>query len=379
MPSSSASLDIVVIGLAITSSWGNGHATTYRSLVKGLGQRGHRVTFLEQDRPWYAQHRDRPAADDCDTQLYEDVSDLQRRFRDRVRSADAVIVGSYVHEGRRVCDWVLQEARGVRGFYDIDTPVTLRGVSTDSCKYLGASQIPEFDVMLSFTGGPTLTVLEKTFGAKRAAALYCSVDLDRYRPQGVEPHLALAYMGTYSADRQPGVEAFLNAPARALPEQKFMVVGAQFPPSIEWPRNVTHREHLPPDRHPRFYASQRFTLNLTRADMRAAGYSPSVRLFEAAACATPIISDDWPGLAEIFRPKDEIVIARDREDVVECLRSMSDAERRRVAANARARTAAEHSSARRAEQLERYIEAASRGHDRAKRSELSQREIRAAG
>jgi len=355
VPHSSSSLDIVFIGLAITSSWGNGHATTYRSLVKGLGRRGHRVTFLEQDRPWYAQHRDQPRSAHCETQLYADVEDLQRRFLALIRNADAVIVGSYVNEGRRICDWVLREARGVRAFYDIDTPVTLRGVRDDSCKYLAAGQIAAFDLMLSFTGGPTLSVLEETFGARRAAALYCSVDVDEYRPQRIEPSLALAYMGTYSDDRQPGVEAFLNEPARALPEQRFMVVGAQYPKTIAWPANVEHREHLAPDRHARFYASQRFTLNVTREDMRAAGYSPSVRLFEAAACGTPIISDAWPGLAEIFRPGDEIVVVQRSEEVIDCLQFMSDAERTRLAARARERAVAEHSSARRAEELERCI------------------------
>jgi spore maturation protein CgeB len=352
---SSSSLDIVFIGLAITSSWGNGHATTYRSLVKGLGLRGHRITFLEQDRPWYAQHRDQPRSTHCETQLYADLEDLQDRFHTHVRNADAVIVGSYVNDGRQVCDWVLREARGVRAFYDIDTPVTLRGVRDDSCTYLAAAQIAAFDLMLSFTGGPTLALLENAFAARRAMPLYCSVDLDHYRPQRVEPELALAYMGTYSDDRQPGVEAFLNQPARALPQHRFMVVGAQYPRSIDWPRNVRHREHLAPDRHARFYASQRFTLNLTRADMRAAGYSPSVRLFEAAACGTPIISDAWPGLAEIFRPNEEIVVAQCSSDVIDCLRFMSDAERQRLAASARERAAAEHSSARRAEQLEHYI------------------------
>lgn len=358
MPPSSRSLDIVFIGLAITSSWGNGHATTYRSLVKGLGQRGHRITFLEKDQPWYAQHRDLPTPAHCETHLYTDLADLQRRFATRVRHADAVIVGSYVDEGRRVCDWVLQHARAVRAFYDIDTPVTLRGVRDDTCQYLAAHQIAQFDLMLSFTGGPTLEVLEESFGAKRAEALYCSVDLDHYRPQPIQPSLSLAYMGTYSDDRQPGVEALLNEPARALSDQHFMVVGAQYPRSIDWPANVRHREHLPPAQHAQFYASQRFTLNITREDMRAAGHSPSVRLFEAAACGTPIISDAWPGLAEIFHPDDEIVIARSSHDVTECLRYMSDAERNRLASNARARAIAEHSSARRAEQLERYIERA---------------------
>ena len=51
-------MNIVIIGLSITSSWGNGHATTYRSLIKGLRKRGHKVHFLERDVPWYANQRD---------------------------------------------------------------------------------------------------------------------------------------------------------------------------------------------------------------------------------------------------------------------------------------------------------------------------------
>ena len=376
MPPSSASLEIVFIGLAITSSWGNGHATTYRSLIKGLGLHGHRVTFLEKDQPWYAEYRDQPTSEFCQTSLYENLEDLQSRFATKIRQADAVIVGSYTDDGRRVIDWVLSEARGVRCFYDIDTPVTLRALASDESKYLGAEQIADFDVMLSFTGGPTLETLQNEYGAKRAAALYCSVDLDHYRPQSVQPQLALAYMGTYSDDRQPGVEALLNEPARALLEQQFMVVGAQYPKNIAWPKNVQHREHLPPSGHAQFYASQRFTLNITRADMRKAGYSPSVRLFEAAACGTPIISDDWPGLSEIFKPTDEIVIAHASSDVIECLRGMSDAERNRLATNARARTIAEHSSTCRAQQLEQYILEATLP---TIRQHGTEREMRAAG
>jgi spore maturation protein CgeB len=357
---SSSSLDIVFIGLAITSSWGNGHATTYRSLLKGLRSRGHRVCFLEQDQPWYAEHRDQPSSPLWETALYADFNDLRARFRDRVRDADAVIVGSYADNGRQVIDWVLAEAHGVRAFYDIDTPVTLRGVKADACKYLAAAQIAQFDLMLSFTGGPTLALLEQSYGAKAARALYCSVDVEHYKPQSTVPSLALAYMGTYSVDRQPGVEQFLNVPARALPEQKFMVVGAQFPATLQWPANVARREHLPPRQHAEFYAMQRFTLNVTRADMRSAGYSPSVRLFEAAACGTPIVSDDWPGLAEIFLPDEEILVAHSSRDVCEWLRSMTEADRLRIAANARERTLAEHSSLHRAEQLEGYIHGAKR-------------------
>jgi spore maturation protein CgeB len=352
------SIDIVFIGLAITSSWGNGHAVTYRSLLRGLHQRGHRILFLERDQPWYAPHRDAPQLECCDTQLYADVHDLRERFAERVRTADAVIVGSFVAEGREVCDWVLEQARGVRAFYDIDTPVTLSALRSDTCEYLRADQIPQFDLMLSFTGGPTLQRLEAAFGARRARPLYCSVNVEQYSPQLVPKSFALGYMGTYSHDRQGPLERLLNDTARRLPRSRFIVAGAQYPSHLHWPANVERTDHLPPHEHAAFYGRQQFTLNLTRADMRKAGYSPSVRLFEAAACGTPIISDPSPGLDEIFVPGAEILLARDSDEVVGYLEHLSAAAQRRIAAAARERVLGAHSSAHRAAELERYLLAA---------------------
>jgi spore maturation protein CgeB len=345
-------MDIVIVGLAITSSWGNGHATTYRSLVKGLHENGHRVLFLEQDQPWYADNRDAPESAHADVRLYADPADLRARHARAVRSADAVIVGSYVADGAAVGDWVLSETRGVRAFYDIDTPVTLANLRSGTCSYLRADQVPEYDAMLSFTGGPTLDRLRDEFGARRAHALYCSVDVDAYRPSSGVADLDLGYMGTYSDDRQPGLERLLLGPARAQPHRRFAVAGSQYPAGLEWPSNVERIEHLPPARHAAFYGRSRYTLNLTRADMRSAGWSPSVRLFEAAACAVPIVSDEWPGLEDVLVPGREILIARSGADVIRYLDEIPDAERRRLGDAARARVLDAHGSRQRALELE---------------------------
>lgn len=350
--------EIIFIGLSITSSWGNGHASTYRSLIKGLHRRGHRVIFLEHDQPWYASNRDAPILPYCQSRLYSDVEELRARYTPRLRAAAAVIVGSYVNQGREVCDWVLERAGGVKAFYDIDTPVTLSRLRNDSCEYLRASQVPQFDLMLSFTGGPTLRRLEDEFGARCARPLYCSVDVDQHRPAASRKDLELGYLGTYSADRQPWLEELLNEPARRLRKRRFAVVGAQYPENLVWPRNVQRVDHMAPDQHALFYSRQRFTLNLTRADMRKAGYSPSVRLFEAAACGTPIISDDWVGLSEVLEPGKEILIAHTADDVTSYLQTLSDAETHKIAEAARERVCAEHSSAHRAAELESYLSAA---------------------
>jgi spore maturation protein CgeB len=350
--------EIVFIGLSITSSWGNGHASTYRSLIRGLHRRGHRILFLEHDQPWYASNRDAPILPYCQSRLYQDVDELRSRFTARIRAAAAVIVGSYVHDGRRVCDWVLDRAAGVKAFYDIDTPVTLARLRNDSCDYLRASQVPMFDLMLSFTGGPTLQRLENEFGARCARALYCSVDVDQHRLAASRRDIDLGYLGTYSDDRQPALEELLNEPARRLPKRHFAVVGAQYPAHLAWPKNVRRVEHMAPDSHALFYSRQRFTLNLTRADMRKAGYSPSVRLFEASACGTPIISDDWVGLSEVFEPGKEILLARNAAEVTAHVQGLSDAEARQIAAAAKERICSEHSSSHRAAELEKYLIAA---------------------
>lgn len=346
---------IVIIGLTITSSWGNGHATTYRALVRALARRGHSVLFLEHDKPWYASNRDLPEPPFATTRLYPSVAALKAEHRDAVAAADVVVVGSYVPEGIAVGRWVQETARGVTAFYDIDTPVTLAALGRGDCQYLTAELVAGYDLYLSFTGGPTLENLERVYGAPRARALYCSVDPEHYFPEPAAPRWDLGYLGTYSADRQPVLDRLLTEPARRLPDRRFVVAGAMYPGDLAWPANVQHIEHLPPDRHRGFYNAQRFTLNVTRADMVAAGWSPSVRLFEAAACGTPIVSDWWPGLDTLLRPAEEILIAGSSDEAAAAVAGMTEAERRRIGAAARERVLAQHTADHRAAEFESHV------------------------
>jgi spore maturation protein CgeB len=350
-------MKLVILGLSITSSWGNGHATTYRGLVRELCARGHSVLFLERDVPWYAANRDLPAPPFGRTELYADRDDLSRRFTDAVRDADFTLVGSYVPEGVPVGEWALRTAaHGPVGFYDIDTPVTLAKLARGDFEYLSPDLIRQYAVYLSFTGGPTLARLQNEWGSPCALPLYCSFDPALYYPDAdAAPLYDLGYMGTYSADRQPPLETLLLEPARRLPARRFAIAGPQYPPDILWPLNVTRIEHLPPAEHRAFYTAQRFTLNITRADMRAAGWSPSVRLFEAAACATPIISDAWDGLDAFFTPGREILVARDSDEATRFLIEIGEKQRRAMGEAGRQRVLHAHTAAHRAAELERYI------------------------
>jgi spore maturation protein CgeB len=347
-------LRIAILGLSITSSWGNGHATTYRGLVRELVRRGHDVLFLERDVPWYASHRDLANPPYGRTALYGSVEELQDRFGGEIRGADLVIVGSYVPDGAAIGDWVQRQARGLKAFYDIDTPVTLAKLARGEHEYLRPGQIAGYDLYLSFTGGPTLRRLEREFGSPRARVLYCSVDPELYFREPRPFEWDLGYMGTYSDDRQPTVNELLLEPARRLPQARFTIAGPQYPGTGDWPANVQYQPHLPPAQHRAFYNSQRFTLNVTRADMIAAGWSPSVRLFEAAACGTAIISDRWAGIESLLVPGQEILLAASADDVITILRRTSEKERLNISVRARQRILREHTAAHRAEQLENY-------------------------
>lgn len=347
-------MQIVILGLSITSSWGNGHATTYRALARQLALRGHRVMFLERDLPWYAQNRDMPEPPFASTSVYDSLEELRTRHEGHVRDADMVIVGSYVPEGIAVGEWVTDTAEGVTAFYDIDTPVTLAALANGGTDYISKRLIPRYDLYLSFTGGPTLDRLEREFGARMARALYCSVDTHDYFPESNGARWDLGYLGTYSGDRQPALTTLMLEPARALTSHRFVVAGPQYPEAIAWPENVTRITHLPPRDHRSFYNAQRYTLNITRADMIRAGWSPSVRLFEAAACGTPIVSDYWDGLEEFFELGRDILIARSSDDTETYLHELSEEDRSEIGRRGRERVLARHTAEQRATELESY-------------------------
>lgn len=349
------SRNYVFLGLSITSTWGNGHATTYRGLLKELAARGHSITFLERDVPWYSANREFDSASYCRVALYGSLDELKDRFTELIRTADAVVVGSYVPEGIAVGRWVQSVARQVIAFYDIDTPVTLADLQADRCEYLSRDLIRKYNLYLSFTGGPTLHYIENKLGAPCARALYCSVDPSLYFPAEQECRWELAYLGTYAADRQPALETLLLTVAGQSPERHFAVAGPQYPATVNWPANITRIDHLPATEHRKFYNSQRFALNLTRRDMIRAGFSPSVRLFEAAACDVPILTDNWTGLDEFFLPGSEIVPVRSSDDVLRAF-EMPEEQRRQISERARQRTLRFHTAAVRAAEFEYYVE-----------------------
>jgi spore maturation protein CgeB len=351
-------VNICIFGLSITSSWGNGHASTFRALCLALHRRGHTITFFERDVEWYSSNRDLPEPSYCDVRLYTDWDTILPDVHQALAEADLAIVGSYFPDGVRAIEEVINSSVPVKAFYDIDTPITMAQLRVQRrTDYLEAAQIPELDLYLSFTGGPLLQELEKNFGARRAVAFYCSFDPEKYRrlPANHRFECALSYMGTYAPDRQPKLEALLSTPARSFPDEKFIVAGPMYPKDLRWPANVRRILHLEPKYHPELYSSSRLVLNVTRRDMVMAGYSPSVRLFEAAACGAAIITDNWPGLDAFFAPGREVLVPTGSEDVVHYLRDLDPDELRQIGEAARQRVHREHSNTQRAIELETQV------------------------
>jgi spore maturation protein CgeB len=351
-------MKIVIFGLSITSSWGNGHATTYRALTRALHQRGHRIVFFEKDLYWYADNRDLPHPEFCDVRIFRSWKKALPEIKRELADSDVAVIGSYFPDGIAAIDLALDSRVPVTTFYDIDTPITVTQLRSESnTPYLRSDQISNLDIYFSFTGGPLLLELERRYHAKRAIPLYCSFDerIYRRRERGKRYACDLSYMGTYAPDRQPKVDQWLLDVAAAEPQRSFILAGPQYPKTVRPPKNVRRIEHLNPRWHPHLYSSSRFVLNVTRRDMIACGYSPSVRLFEAAACGATLVSDNWPGLETFFRPGTEILLPVTPNDVRQYLNNIDESSIRRIGDAAQTRVLEAHTSVQRAIEFEDAI------------------------
>lgn len=344
----------VFLALSNRSSWGNGHAATYHSLLRALVNRGHQVTFLERDQPVYAENHDVESFAGTDTYVYGSLAELEERFTHVAREADLVVVGSFVPDGIEVGRWALASAPGRVAFYDLDTPLTLAALIDGRCSYVSRELIARYSLYLSITGGPTLEVLRRTHGADWVRPLYCSADPDVHFPEATDARWDLGYLGPHYDERPPALERLLFEPARVWPEGRFLVARLRPTEEVAWPSNIDTIKHFSRADKRRFYNEQRYTLNVPRRTSVAEGWSPNIGVFEAAACGTPIISEPWPGLDELLVPSVEVIVVRTTRDVVRILRELPEERRSKIANAARARILAEHTANHRAETLERY-------------------------
>lgn len=349
----------------MSSSWGNGHATIWRGLLRVLGEKGHQILFFEKDVPYYAKHRDPIQFTGVKLYIYQNWKEAYSLAKMESDQMDVGIVTSFCPDAIKATEFLISSSIPLKLFYDLDTPVTLNSINTQgNIDYLGPHLLKDFDAVFSFTGGNALEDLKVKLGAKKAFPLYGCADSFSYKKVSSQPKFIsdLSYMGTYSKDRQTTLEKLFIEPAKKLKEKKFKLAGSLYPTALAqfcFPSNLNYIPHLPPLEHPAFYSSSQLTLNITRRVMAKMGYCPSGRLFEAALCKTAIISDYWEGLDEFFTPGQGILIAQNSDDIVQIL-SLSPEELNKIAKNSFENVMECHTAEIRAqqwiEQLESLIE-----------------------
>ena len=353
-------MHLVLFGLTVSSSWGNGHATLWRSLIKAMLHRGHTVIFYEHDVSYYAGARDlHSLPEGASLRLYDNFDAIRTEARRALDDADLALCTSFCPDGIAASRLILDSHAAIKAFYDLDTPVTLNALHTETAvPYLPPEGLSPFDLVLSYTGGKAIDELKTRLGAREVAPLYGSVDPDKHHPVLPQERYrsALSYLGTYAEDRQQTLASLFLEPASLLPAGRFLIGGAQYPQDFPWASNIAFVRHVPPSLHPAFFCSGRATLNVTRSVMARYGHCPSGRLFEAAACGVPVLTDTWQGLDTFFVPGIEILPVTRTQDVLNTL-ALSDRELYAIAAAARERTLSEHTGDNRVRSLEDFCNA----------------------
>jgi spore maturation protein CgeB len=351
-------MKIVIFGLSVSSSWGNGHATIWRGLIREFVNRGHTIIFFEKDVPYYAFNRDLTELSGMELELYSEWNEIQTKAAHALSKADVAIVTSYCPDALIASELIQNSKVKLSVFYDLDSPVTLSKVEKgEMLFYIGPAKLSQYDLVLSFTGGIALEKLKTVLGAKVVVPLYGCADPLTHKPSQAQSHYSgdLSYLGTYAQDRQDTLERLFIEPARNYSKGRFVIGGSQYPPDFPWLSNIYFVQHIIPSEHSAFYCSSSFTLNVTRKAMASMGYCPSGRLFEAAVCEVPIISDFWEGLDNFFTPGEEILVAEDWRDVLECL-NISAEKRAKIGSEARKRALSNHTAAVRAAELEKILQ-----------------------
>ncbi|HEX3019494.1 MAG TPA: glycosyltransferase [Chitinispirillaceae bacterium] len=345
-------MNFVVFGLSISSSWGNGHATIWRGLVSSLTRMKHNVVFFERDVEYYASNRDFEKLNGLTLILYKDWNLVRKDAENFIKKADICIITSYCPDAVQATE-LLNSFRKLKVFYDLDTPVTLKNIEDGKWpSYIPQNGLGMFDLVLSYTGGNALNRIREVFGVKLVFPLYGSADPQLHYPTcQIDKYSGdLSYLGTYAKDRQLKLEELFIKPAVVLKNKRFILAGAQYPNDIKLTDNITFLSHVAPPEHSCFYCSSNFTLNITRSAMATMGYCASGRLFEAALCEVPILSDWWVGMDTFFYPGEEIIVVKTAMDVIEAM-SMNEKKRQVLTKAARRRVLREHTAEKRAQEL----------------------------
>jgi spore maturation protein CgeB len=355
----SAAMNIAFFGSSLVSAYWNGAATYYRGLLRAMAARGHRITFYESDAFDRQKHRDLPDPYWAKVVVYssKNPDELYQRL-DEARSADVIVKAS----GNGVFDELLEEAvlslrtgKNIIAFCDVDAPVTLDRMRANPADPF-VELVPQYDLIFTYGGGKPVVDGYTRFGARHCVPIYNALDPSTHFP--VEPDRRfegdLGFLGNRLPDREARVEEFFLRAAAQLPDRRFLLGGSGWQDK-PMPGNINYVGHVYTRDHNAFNCTPRAVLNVNRQSMASYGFSPATRVFEAAGAGACLITDDFVGVEIFFEPGEEILVARDGDEVAKHIRELSDGRAKKIGANALRRVLLEHTYDHRAALLEQVL------------------------
>lgn len=346
-------MKLCIFGHTISSSWDGRHASVWRGLCRALARCGHRVVFFERDHLQLAAQRDMPHPEGCDLRIYRDWDDVRAMAARELADADAGMVTSRCPDARAASQLVLEAGLSVAAFYDLESPRTVaRRRAGQTIEHVGPEGYRPFDVVLSYAGGPVLLDLVELLGARRVETLFASLDTSIHQPDGPSPEFTAraSFLGPYTRDLHEMLDRLFFEPSRRLSQVQFALGGGGVPDSLLLPSNLHRVGPIALDRQAAFYCSSRITVSVTPREMARAGHCPPARMFAAAGCGVPVLSDAWDGIEVFFEPGREIFVAGSTEEAMDVV-CLPDEELARVGRAARERALAEHTAEARARRL----------------------------
>jgi len=353
-------MNIAFFGSSLVSAYWNGAATYYRGLLSALHARGHNIVFYEPDAFERQSHRDIPDPAYAQIVVYENNLDAMRRALESAKNADLIVKAS----GVGVFDGELEEgvlelktSDNIVVFWDVDAPATLERMEAEESDPFRAL-LRRYDGVFTYGGGRPVQNAYAALGARFCEPIYNALDARTHFPGGCDERFAgdLGFLGNRLPDREARVRDFFFHAASALPQKQFVLGGSGWDSHIELPPNVRSVGHVYTRDHNAFNATPRAVLNIARDSMARFGFSPATRVFEAAGGAACLISDYWQGIEEFFEPDEEILVARDGNEVASLLANLSEERTRQIGQAALKRALSQHLYEHRAARVEDVLE-----------------------
>ncbi|MGK9050719.1 CgeB family protein [Neorhizobium petrolearium] len=353
-------MKIAFYGSSLVSAYWNGAATYYRGLLRALAAKGYDITFYEPDVYDRQKNRDIDPPDWCKVVVYDGTIEALKAVTADAGQADIVVKASGVgFEDDLLFEEVLRAAKpgALKTFWDVDAPATLAELRAAPDHPLRKA-LADIDMVLTYGGGDPVVNAYRSIGAADCIPIYNALDPETHHPVAKDLRFAadLGFLGNRLPDREERVEHFFLEPALRLREQTFLLGGSGWQDKSMSP-NVNYIGHVSTRDHNAFNITPKAVLNVSRASMAENGFSPATRVFEAAGAGACLITDYWEGIELFLKPDEEVLVARDGQDVVDLLAELTPERAKTMGEKALARVLAEHTYAHRAEKVDAIFRA----------------------